>query len=343
MNINETILSDLGEVEYCGKDKIINFINEKNFKKRQEAAIKIIERLLKAHGKEGLLGCLADLAEVEHAIRELQWWVRDHVVHALLTHILGLYINEKWLTPTQGICVDSFQWRLASLMHDIAYPSEVGINIMNRLSDKINELKEIHGISNNKVGFLVTPIGFDELENNRNSFDLIQDRIAEWELSIDVRKEYDDTIKSGRICHGMISALSVLQVIDSLYQKYNPKRELKEIKSNGLDWNQRYFNDDVVSACTAIYIHNLPIKCFQKGKIDCTKAPLGFLLKLADCLQEWERPSQKNPKGYSSDKFDIYVTDDSKLVLSADIPKNRKDEINIEITSCLEKPYVEVV
>jgi len=89
-----------------------------------------------------------------------------------------------------------------------------------------------------------------------------------------------------------------------------------------------------VSACAAIYIHSLPGKCFDHSKIDRSRAPVAFLLKLSDALQVWERPSIKNPTGFAASLFDIEVVN-GELRFRADIPKSEKDKINNEISSVL--------
>jgi hypothetical protein len=147
---------------------------------------------------------------------------------------------------------------------------------------------------------------------------------------------------------GMISALALLYVIDLLYQKYNPKRERKDIFApQNNDWfrkinfNQRYFDREAISACTAIYIHNLPVRCFEKTKISYDKAPLAFLLKLSDCLQEWERPSYNNPEGFSATLFDIKV-EKGNIVYNAKISQERKDEIAEELGGTLIIPDLRI-
>lgn len=296
---------------------------------------------MKTHDKEKLRESVVELARVEQRIRELEPWVRDHVVHALLSFILGIYLNQKFLGPVFEIHVDNFQWKLAGLFHDIGYPAQIAKDILVPFTGKINEIKREIEVPSKDIIFSVVPVGLENLTNDLNSFDLIQNRLKEWKLKIDAREEYKHMIKSGNICHGMISSLTLLHVIDLLYQKYNPEREYKNVPgtSHEIDWNQKSFDDDVISACAAIYIHNLPKECFADAKIDPSKAPVAFLLKLSDCLQEWERPSQDNPNGFSATKFDVKI-DNKQLILQADIPDIIKKKIKEDISSSLIAPDV---
>ena len=126
----------------------------------------------------------------------------------------------------------------------------------------------------------------------------------------------------------MVSALSVLYVIDLLYQKNNPRR--KNLPNSG--WSQDYFENDVVPACTAIFIHNLPIQYFRESKISLEKSPIAFLLRLSDCLQDWELPSYNNKNGFPANLYDINVVN-KKLIFSA--PKERKEKIINEIVNSI--------
>jgi hypothetical protein len=318
-----------------------------SFSERQEKAIDIIEGIMGAHGKGELIKTVIELARVEHGIGELEPKARDHVVHALLSFILGIYINEKVLRPLWDVPVDTFQWKLAGLFHDVGYPVELATEkLIGRYLETINSSKEKIGVAAPDIHF---PIDFSklvELRNDKNSFDLIQNRLTEWNLHIDARAAYKEMSNSGRVNHGVMSGLSVLYLIDLLYQKFNPKREYKDITvpqaSTRVNFNQIYFERDVVSACAAIYIHSLSPEWFTRKKIDRSRAPVAFLLRLSDVLQEWERPNRLNPAGFSADLFDIR-RNDSRLFLIANLEPNAKQEMEHKIRSTLIAPDVRIV
>ena len=304
------------------------------FLRRQQMAIDIVEGILAAHGKEKLLKHLALLSKVEHGIRKLEPWVRDHVVHAVLSYILGAFINERFFMPSSH--VDFFQWKIAGLLHDIGYPVEIAMDILQPFEDTINGMKDDLGIPSNEIKFLVVPENLENLKNGVCSFDLIQQRLEDWDMQIDVRIIYEKMVRTRKICHGMISALALLHILDLMYQKYNPKRECidKYRPHSNINWNQKYFEDDVVTSCSAIYIHNLDTSCFADAKIDRTRAPTAFLLKLSDSLQDWERPSLNERSGIPADKYNIEVTN-NELIFRCDIPSERKEKIRSEVFSSL--------
>lgn len=296
-----------------------------------------------AHGKQELLSCLADLAIVETKIRELEPWVRDHVVHALLTFILGIYINEEFIEKTTGSSVNNFQWKLSGLLHDIGYPIEIAKSLMEPFGVTLNKLRRRFGAVR-AVTFPVIPFRLERLSNNKNSLHLIQQKFEDWELKIDAAREYSRMQRSDKVCHGIISSLALLNVIDTMYQHFNPERQYKTFYSPGsnIDWNQKYFEEDIVPACSAIFIHNLPLRCFKISKIDPFKAPLPFLLKLCDCLQDWERPSYERQTGLPADLFDIQIRNNN-ILFYADVPNEEKDKIKDSVYNYLETQSVQII
>jgi len=344
MNINriifeaiEGVLRDYG----CQEDEISRFLIESgDFQQRQSKAISIVEGIMTSHGKQELLRHVVELARVEQGIRELEPWVRDHVVHALLSFLLGIHINESLLKPS-GYAVNPFPWKLAGLFHDVGYPAQVARDILKPFTDQINRIKHALCVAVPDVFFKIVPVGIDELTNGANSLDLIQTHLVEWRLEIEAKSEYDHMVESGQICHGIISSLSVLYVIDLMYHKYNPCREYRNIyEPDDINWNQSYFENDVVPACSAIFVHNLPSRCFTTARLNRERAPLAFLLRLSDCLQDWDRPSADDPFGIPSSDFSIQISEGRLLFVVA--TEERRDKIASEIALSLVAPDIEV-
>lgn len=345
MNINESLFKGIAgrcSGYHLDCSDLERFLTKSGiFHNRPRQAISLMKAAMAQHGKKALLDHVHELARVERGIRLPQLKLRDHVVHALLTFVLGIYINERLLGPRSDAYVDHFQWKIAGLLHDVGYPVEVSSNIARPFADKINELKRRWGVSRPDIQIQVIPVGLENLSGDVNGLDLIQKRLVDWRLDIDASQEYHRMVCSGTTCHGMISGLAVLHVIDMMYQRYNPSREHRNVHASGTpgSWNQGFFEEDVVSACSAVFIHNLGKQCFAARKIVRSQAPVAFLLKLSDCLQEWERPSLRNRKGYPATAFDIQI-DDGRLIVDADIAETRKDEIREEICSSLDAPDV---
>jgi len=348
MSINTAIFNQISDHLYsydCWPDEIETFLTTREpFLERQQKAIQIVKGVMTTHGKQELFHHVAELARIEHGIRELEPWARDHVVHAVISFILGIFINERFLKPVLGIHVEKLPWKLAGMFHDVGYPAQIAKSILKPLSDTINKIKRELDIKAPDIYYKIFPVGLQRLTNGSNSLDLIQQRLNEWGLLINAKQEYRSMIDSGEICHGIISSLSILYVIDLMYQKYNPKRKSSDIYAvnRNINWNQKYFDQDITSACSAIYLHNLPNRCFANMKIDPLKAPVAFLLKLSDGLQQWERPSQNNLIGFSAVDFDIKI-ESEQLVLQANIPNYEKENIRKEVFSCIVDSNIRIV
>ena len=108
-------------------------------------------------------------------------------------------------------------------------------------------------------------------------------------------------------------------MINLMYKKNNPLREYREIRdSSGIRWDEDYFDSAVVPACAAIFAHAFPNQHFSSISLDKGEACLIFLLKIADCLQDWERPSAKNKTGFSNEFYSIQ-NELSTLIQNRDI------------------------
>lgn len=336
MSINNKIIQNLENYNInCQIAQIEDFLEyEGDFLDRQKKAIKIIENIMDVHGKKQLYRYISELARIEHGIRELEPWVRDHVVHAVLTYLLGLYINDNFMKLRFGQKVPNFQWKIAGLFHDIGYPLEISNTLLKSYSFEINKIKQELSMDTPDIIINISLEGIEQLTNDQNSFCLIQSCLNNWKLDIDAKLLYDESKNRGEICHGMVSSLTILYVLDLIYQKYNPKRihSTKLIPNTNIDVNQAYFENDIIPACSAIFIHNLPKEYFKNKKINPMNAPVAFLLKLSDCLQEWERPSGVNENGFPERYFDIEIVSNF-LIYKMEIPNKSKEKIIDEINS----------
>lgn len=346
MNINDTLFNEIDGLSTnydLTPYKLQDFLETPEpFLERQEKAIFIIKDIMTKNKKQELFEYVTELARVERGIRELEPSHRDHVVHAMLSFILGIYINEKFLKPSD-IYIDPFEWKLAGLFHDIGYSVQVASRLLRSFEKNVNRIRKLLGSCDDKISFKIIPEGFENLTNDKNSFELIQKRLDDWELKIDTKKVYAQMVeKSSNVDHGIISSLAVLNVIDLLYQKYNPKREYLDVIVNKVNFNQKFFDNGIISACSAIYIHNLPSDCFDHAKIDRSKAPLAFLLKLSDSLQEWERPAHNDKTGSLASEFDINI-DNNCLILQTPIQGSKKEKIKEELLSSLICPDIKIL
>ena len=343
MDINETLLRGIHPYQaYYGwkNERLTRLFSNQNFIHRRTTAINLIKEIMNDHGKGTLISTLNRLASTEYGVRELQPWVRDHVVHAVLSFILGIYINEKY-SKLKKHQITPFQWKITGLFHDIGYPLEISSNISDPYIKTINSIRK-HIDTNSSDVNIVSQLNLEKLSNKVNGFNLIQQQISGWGLKIDVENEYIQSMQSGKTCHGIISSITLLNIIDLMYQQKNPRRKYEDIIENNVNWNQKFFDQDIVPACSAIYLHNLSSTCFEDKKIDIKKAPLAYLLKISDILQEWERPKKEDTMGISASNFDIRIVDE-QILFTANISENRKKEIIEDINSSIHNPEIIII
>ena len=348
MHITEKILSEI-ELSLCHKyHTTIQFSdwdlfkmspinkngsrNNKMFNERQEKAVKIIREILKHHGKVNIIEYLAILASIEPNIQDIQPRVRDHVVHAINTFLLGVYILEKVSFP--GLISDGvdypFMWKLTGPTHDLGYPIEIARNINKIYINKINEFLSTRNSPSPQIMENVYPYNLNKLCNGVDANHLIQDKLTEWALGINIDHYYAWLNSNNKTDHGVISALTQLKLIDTLYQENNPNRINVDIIIDGLNYNQSNFTFDIVTASTALFIHNIDLEYEGfSNKINFELAPLAFLLFLCDTFQEWDRYSKKR-KLYCGKYFDIQC---STNLINLYVP----DELEDIIFSSLDK------
>ncbi|HJT33063.1 MAG TPA: hypothetical protein VJ783_13560 [Pirellulales bacterium] len=336
MNINKKLIDRIGRAFHkydVHPDEVGRVLLDKvGFVERQNRAIDFINGVLTEHGKGHLLAYVTQLAAVESGIKQLDPRQRDHVVHAVRVFVLGIYLNEFFLGSN---AVDPFQWKIAGLTHDVGYPLQIASKVGAPFSDEMNKISSDLGIDVPPVQYRAPRIeGLERLTSGIDGLQLIGDQLGRWDVDIDAAEIYAQRTEGAMVCHGVISALAVLKIIDMLYAKENPKREHRDILRGKVNWNQQWFERDVVQACTAIFLHNLENFRFARTLVRADRASVAFLLRLADTLQEWDRPSGKEPDGHSPDLFDIEVSGD-KLVYTTGIAEGIKQGLRVTLDQTL--------
>ena len=322
MNVDRMIFDEIRDELHqydCSPREVEDYINTPSYALAR-ATPQLVSKMLTKHRKEPLLPHMEALLDIERRTRLLLLRHRDHVGHMFSTFLLGILINEKLLIPPSR--VDPFQWELASLFHDVGYPLEISHTIDDEFIKTINQIKRDVGIQTDDIVEQTILNKLIDLQNGNNALDIIQHRLDSWKLPIDTRQ----SIQAKQVDHGIMSALVILYAVDLLYQHNNAGRVRQDIigKSSNVNWNQDYFLNDIINACSAMFIHNLPQNCFGDVKIKLELAPLAYLLFLADNLQEWKRPSPLNRFGYSPTLFEIRV-EQHQLIVKVPTPAMRSE------------------
>ncbi len=276
------------------------------YARRQRLALRIVDDALALYNKRAFVQELSHLAEVERHLRAVNTRQRDHVIHAVSTLLVGIYLNEEL-----GLGVNHFRLTLATLLHDIAYPVEIGLRLIQGFEEHHRNLRRETHVPSPHVSFAVDVSGIGDLCYGESSLDLIGDRLTRWRLRLDPREVCAVLTDQRRVDHGVLGALMLMKLVDMLYTKHNPDRN-----TGTADWDYRYFKEDIVDICASVFLHNLKGNMLNGNKLHCERNSLAFLLRLADELQDWGRPGgrrnrQRPPTGYSisvdSDKLGIKV------------------------------------
>lgn len=81
----------------CGEGPAHEFLAVlTDFPDRRDRVFELFQAVLGGHRKTGLFPQLARLDIMERDLRRQSHWSRDHVVHALLTFFLGVYLEHNF-------------------------------------------------------------------------------------------------------------------------------------------------------------------------------------------------------------------------------------------------------
>lgn len=324
------------------KRTILNFLNNPV----PETASDVFRFIQDRHEKEVVFTLLNNLKLYEKGFKEMLPDHRDHYLHSASVYVLGLAIYNSYPRIRSSLQIGAhdhtdeelrksflFRWALSACLHDIAYPLEIALRSFNKYSNTLHRLED-----SDKGSFLkIDPSIYDDLnllpilnprayigmQKRDTGLGLIADHLtrgtADWESPLTyetlldfLSSHLEKNLKSGRIDHGVFSALILLNRTHRLYQQQI--------------WDDKDFYFDIVDAATAIFLHNSYIysklkDIFGEGSfLFDHPSSLGFLLFLCDSFCEWSR-------GRTSDAnlFGFYVTD-RNIVFK--VPSETKDKFD---------------
>ena len=245
---------------------------------------------------------------------------RLHYCHQINVFLLGLYIYHNFEPLRKNITLEMqkttpeikiegcfcpfrysggneygeflYRWRLASLCHDIG----TGISLCERDSSRIAEYLE-------QIPFEKKVASVDELSKIGNH-DLLQELDAACdEVSLSDYMKYQNSHPfpdSVYYDHGIISALIFLRLMHEEYGRHGDKTT-SHTRFGCVFWHPKILSNSILQIAIAIAMHNLekhPQALQMSAKnikiFDMNRRPLAWLLKIADLLQEWDKPRAKN-------------------------------------------------
>jgi hypothetical protein len=216
-----------------------------------------------------------------------------------------------------------YEWSMAAIFHDIAYPFELCVRAVNSYLEKAFSLGDKSKISFVKMGlenidyltmteYITDPNDIDNrvpgLKSDRVigliARNLIQDlyrcdcQTMEKVLNIYI----DQNLEQGIVDHGVYSAVIFLNRVNREINK-KEKKGKKDLES---------FYLSAVNAAAAIFLHNSYKHFFQKKiglpKLSLDKHPLAYLLILCDNLQEWAKYESAGNENISDKETQLEIS-----------------------------------
>ncbi len=338
------------------KQIIFEYLDKSIFDDAVESAKKLIQFVLSQHEKNRYVEPILDLLKCfelgGHYSYEQQ---RVHYIHQLNVFLLGLYLyqivpdikssiaKEMKLTTTDlnlGIDQDwrysgetpygefLYRWRLSSLSHDLGYLISLNKKGTKKIIDMVNKVLCLYETKISKIEDIWMFEGI-------NLLDQLDGAIPEVSIKEYMNYQSKSPLK-GEVYydHGIISALILLRLMNEAYAKHNQNGCLISTK---VVWHPSFLTSSVLQAAVAVALHNLEqyeeaLKaCTKYLKIfDMNKRPLSWLLKIADTLQEWDKPlaKQKNLSSTILDCGNYGIFYHNEKILAEHFPKEKKDEVN---------------
>lgn len=311
-------------------------------KPKPNLAVSIIGKVLQKHGKDVFAEYMRRLAKIEIGVQKFNPRLRDHVNHSVYTFFLGLYFESNLKKIRIG---SPLSWKLAAFLHDIGYPIELFSSSTREYLDKVHSLrtdiiqKNRHKIKAPTYSLYIRD--FENLISGNNAFELINSRLSDWGISVDLKQVYEGKMKKGMVDHGILSSLMVLNIIDALYVRYNPDGLEAPVVRENLDWSMSYFKHDILDAVSAIAAHNLTLDDL-KSPVISEKTPTLYFLSLCDSLQVWNRFSPEL-QVYSPNSIDfkfeknrvscsLALSDKDFQRTQDDVSRLQSGRINLQIT-----------
>ena len=341
------------------KQLIFEFLENSIFDDAVESAKKLTKFILNQHEKNRYVEPILDLLKCfelgGHYSYEQQ---RVHYIHQLNVFLLGLYLYQivpdiknsiakemESTTTDLNLYINGidqnwrysgetqygeflYRWRLSSLSHDLGYLISLNKKGTKEIIDMVNEVLSLYETKISKIEDIWIFEGI-------NLLDQLNGAIPEVSIKEYMNYQSKNPFKGDVYYdHGIISALILLRLMNEAYAKHNQSGCLISTK---VVWHSSFLTSSVLQAAVAVSLHNLnqdeeALKaCTKDLKIfDVNKRPLSWLLKIADTLQEWDKPRamQENLSSTLLDCGNYGILYHNKKIITKYFPNDKKAEVN---------------
>jgi hypothetical protein len=218
-----------------------------------------------------------------------------------------------------------YRWRLSSLCHDIGTGIQLCLGDNTKITDTLGRLH-----------FQTRVRSIEELHTFQG-----QDLLADLDKASGVVKfsqyeqyqqehPFPDSIHHD---HGLMGSLVFLQLMHGAYLRHKDNQISRNNDGTEVFWHPLILSHSIIQIAMTIATHNLDKhpealqECSSTPKIfDMKRCPLAWLLKIADILQEWDKPKIAGEKADQSVTTNMELSFSDSKISAKNFPEDRKEE-----------------
>lgn len=335
------------------QSEIINFLNSKSYSEAVDRARLVYFSMLNLHDKCSALFPVIDGLNIDELYGDFTYETRRlHYSHQANVFLLGLYIYHSFKPLRDSIDLEMdrttkviqekggfsfkfsgdnpygeflYRWRLASLCHDI------GTGIQLCVGDK----KKIEQILCPKF-YPIKNIDQLKMFDKKNLLKTLDKASSSLNFS-KYMYFHESHPYPQNVCHdhGIVGSLMFLQLMHKLYCQH---RNHFSFTTEGyrIFWHKDILSHSIIQIALAIALHNIGNyqqalkEASNETLFNLQKNPFAWLLKVADLLQEWDKPILHANK---DDKLvtDLSIIFDDKTIQVYNFPDNKKTNVVSEL------------
>lgn len=226
-----------------------------------------------------------------------------------------------------------YRWRLSSLCHDIG----TGIRLCQGESKKIAET--LRRFRFQKPVGTIKELGIFE---GRDLLDELDKASGVIKFSQYVRfqeaQPFPDSVHHD---HGIMGSLVFLQFMHGAFSRHQENQISRNTEGMKVFWHPEILSHSIIQIALCIAMHNLDIylqalqnACSGEMKIfDMQRRPLAWLLKIADVLQEWDKPKIGTGEVGQELSTNLEISFSASKILVKNFPEDKKEETKRTISS----------
>jgi hypothetical protein len=215
-----------------------------------------------------------------------------------------------------------YRWRVSSLCHDIG----TGVQLCQGNEKEIGEILESLRFQKpvNNIRELCT----FEKRDLRNDLDRANNISFSRYMQYQENHPFPDSLRHD---HGIVGALIFLRKMNEAYSRNIKNKVTYNNDGTEVFWHQGILNHSILQIALCIGMHNLNNhpKALQESStiskiFNLNRYPLAWLLKVADLLQEWDKPTIENQGSDPSTETDLAIGFSKSEIIVKNFPKEKK-------------------